>query len=174
MFKPKTLAQIKEDMLERVGPQSHPMDVRRACERLQSLDGNHWAKVWSEIARPYEETGQKQEKMGNKAEAERNYMLAYNYYRLGRFAVPNAPDKKVAFRSSVANFVKASRFFEYPVESLAIPFAGREGEGKDIPVYIQKPRGKVRPGKRNCHISHGYAWNRRMSRTGNSIPGTPV
>ena len=158
MFQPKTLAQIKADMIERAGPQKHPMegtqleDVRRACNRLQSLDGDHWGKVWSEIAQPYAEAGEREERSGNRAEAERNYFLAYNYFRLGRFAVPNAPEKKAAHRASVENFVKASRYFDCPVETVSIPFAGRDGEGSEIPVYLRKPEGRVRP---PVLISHG-------------------
>ncbi|MFC1909192.1 alpha/beta hydrolase family protein [Chloroflexota bacterium] len=151
MFEPKTVEQIKADLIERVGLQNHPLegtreeDVRRACEMLQSLESDHWCQVWTDIARPYESKGQEEERKGNNAEAMRNYLLAYNYYRLARFAVPNTQDKKVAYRSSVENYVKASRYFDTPLEKVEIPFAGKEGEGKEIPVYIQKPKGIDHP-----------------------------
>ncbi|MFC1861486.1 alpha/beta hydrolase family protein [Chloroflexota bacterium] len=147
MFKSKSLEQIKADIIERVGLQRHPMkgtleaDVRRGCDMLQSLESDHWCGIWSEIASPYEEKGQEQEKAGNNSEAERNYLLAFNYYRVARFAVPNTPDKKVAYHSSVVNYVKASRYFDPPLEKIVIPFAGKEGEGKEIPAYIRKPKG---------------------------------
>ncbi|MFC1860728.1 alpha/beta hydrolase family protein, partial [Chloroflexota bacterium] len=35
--------------------------------------------------------------------------------------------------------------FELPLEKIVIPFAGIEGEGKEIPVYLQKPPGIERP-----------------------------
>ncbi|MFC1860726.1 alpha/beta hydrolase family protein [Chloroflexota bacterium] len=151
MHQPKTLEQIKSDMIERVGPQRHPMemtreeDVRKACDMLKSLDSDHWCQMWSDIAIPYEEEGAKQEKNGNNAEAERNYLLAYNYYRMARFPVINTPAKKIAYDSSVNNYVKASRYFDPPLEKILIPFDGREGEGKEIPVYLRKPRGVDRP-----------------------------
>ncbi|MFC1861485.1 alpha/beta hydrolase family protein [Chloroflexota bacterium] len=151
MFEEKSFERIKADMVERVGPQGHPMegtqldDVRKGCAMLQSLESDHWAQVWSEIARPYEEKGQEAESKGNNAEAMRDYLLAYNYYRLARFAVPNSQDKKVAYRSSVDSYVKASRYFDPPLEKIIIPFPGKEGEGKEIPVYLQKPKGIEHP-----------------------------
>ncbi|MFC1860727.1 alpha/beta hydrolase family protein [Chloroflexota bacterium] len=151
MHKPKTLMDIKADLLERVGPQGHPMegtqeeDVRKACDMLISLDSDHWCQVWTEIAKPYEEKGQEQEKKGNSAEAERNYLFAYNYYRMARFPVPNTPAKKAAYRLSVDNYIKASKYFVPPLEKIVIPFKGKEGEGTGIPVYLQKPKGIDRP-----------------------------
>lgn len=151
MYQPKTLTQIKADLLKCVGAQSHPMemtqkeDVQRACDLLQNLDSDHWCQVWSEIARPYEENARKQEKLGNYGDAKRNYMLAYNYYRMARFTVPNTPAKKAAYRSSIENYLKAARFFDPPLERVTIPFNGKEGEGKEIPVYLRKPKGIHRP-----------------------------
>jgi len=151
MFQPKSLTQIKADLLKGVLDQSHPMemtreqDVRRVSDRLQNLESDHWCEVWSEIARPYEERGQAEEKAGKYNEAKDNYMLAYNYYRLSRFPVSNTAAKKAAYRSSVENYVRASRYFDPPLERVIIPFAGRTGEGKEIIVYLRKPKGIDRP-----------------------------
>jgi esterase FrsA len=151
MYEAKTLTQIKADLLRCALDQSHPMemtrekDVYQATDRLQSLDSDHWCQVWSEIARPYEEGGQAEEKTGNFDLAKNNYMLAYNYYRMARFPVPNTPAKKAAYWASVDNYVKASRYFDPPLERIVIPFAGREGEGKEIRAYLRKPKGMDRP-----------------------------
>jgi dienelactone hydrolase len=151
MYQPKTLQQVKEDAIKCAIEQEHPMemtreeDVRLACDKLQSLDSDHWCQVWSDIAKPYEESGLEQEKAGNYAQAERNYMLAYNYYRLARFPVPNSPAKKAAYRSSIDSYLKAARYFDPPLERVVIPFAGKEDEGKEIPVYLRKPKGVDQP-----------------------------
>jgi hypothetical protein len=193
MLQPKTLAQVKADLLRCVMDQSHPMemtreeDVRRASDRLQNLESDHWCKVWSEIARPYEERGQAEEKAGKCDEAKNNYMLAYNYYRMARFPVPNTPAKKTAYRSSVDNYVRASRYFDPPLERVVIPFAGRKEEGKEIRAYLRRPKGLERPpvlinhagvdvfkeeqilmepaflGEGDCHVLHGHGRNRRIS-----------
>jgi pimeloyl-ACP methyl ester carboxylesterase len=120
-------------------------DVHQATDRLQSLDSDHWCQVWSEIASPYEERGQAEEKAGKFNLAKNNYMLAYNYYRMARFPVPNTRAKKAAYQASVDSYVKASRYFDPPLERVVIPFAGREGEGKEIRAYLRKPKGTNRP-----------------------------
>ncbi|MFC1937551.1 alpha/beta hydrolase family protein [Chloroflexota bacterium] len=158
MYQPKTLEQVKETVIEHARELSLPMqttleeDVRRACDKLQSLDSDHWCQVWSEIAQPYEERGLEQERAGNDKEAERNYMLAYSYYRVARFPVPNTPAKKAAYGSSIDNYLKASRYFAPPLERVLIPFAGKGNEGKEIPAYLQKPKGVERP---PVLITHG-------------------
>ncbi|MFC1937550.1 alpha/beta hydrolase family protein [Chloroflexota bacterium] len=151
MYQPKPLQQIKEELIQRTIEQTHPMemmlveDVRRACDRLQSLDSDHWCQVWSEIGQSYEESALKQEQMGNSAQTKRDYILAYKYYRMARFPVPNTPAKKVAYRSAVDNYLKASRHLDPLLERVIIPFAGKEGEGKEIPAYLRKPKGVERP-----------------------------
>lgn len=151
MYEPKALEQIKADLLRCALEQSHPMemtgveDVRRASARLQSLESDHWCRVWSELARPFEEQGQSEEDAGRPAEARESYMLAYNYYRMARFPVPNTPAKKQAYRRSVENYVKASRWFDPPIERVVIPFEGRKGEGREIRGYLRKPKGVDRP-----------------------------
>jgi hypothetical protein len=120
-------------------------DVRRASDRLQSLESDHWCQVWSEIAQPYEKRGREEEKAGNYEQAKNSYMLAYNYYRMARFPVPNTPAKKAAYRSSVENYVRASRYFDPPLERIVIPFEGNKGEGKEIKAYLRKPKRIDRP-----------------------------
>jgi esterase FrsA len=151
MYKPKTLDEIKADSLERVAKQIHPFigtkidDVQRGCQRLQNLDYDHWCQVWSEIAEPYEENGQRLEKVGQYAEAEKSYLLAYNYYRLARFPCPVTPAKQQAYRMSVANYQRAAMFFDPPLEKVQIPFTGKVGEGTVIPAYLRKPKDIARP-----------------------------
>ncbi|MFC2007802.1 alpha/beta hydrolase [Chloroflexota bacterium] len=149
---PPKLEELKEDMLTRVTSGRHPFegglkveDVRRACDLLKNLDDDHWVQVWSEIAKPYEEKGQQHEQSGNAAEAERNYLMAYGYLKLARWPTHHTPAKLMAYRSAVDNYLKAAQYFDPPLEKLVIPFAGKEGEGKEIIAYLRKPKGIERP-----------------------------
>jgi len=150
-FHPKTLTEVKELLLERVTKQLHPMvgtredDVRRACNLLQNLEPDHWTQVWTEIARPYQEEAQKQAGLSNFGEAEQNYLLAHNYYFVGRFSSPDTPSRQVAYRSAVTSYQKAAGFFQPPMEKVAIPFAGRDNEGKEIPAYLRIPSKVQKP-----------------------------
>jgi pimeloyl-ACP methyl ester carboxylesterase len=120
-------------------------DVRRVCKRLQSLDSDHWCQVWTDMAQSYEERGREQEELGNCENARRNYMLAFTYYRIAWFPLPNTSATKTAYRLSVDNYLKAASFYDSPFEKIVIPFAGNEGEGKEIPVYLRKPKDVERP-----------------------------
>ncbi len=150
-YKPKTLQKVKEDMLSCSLLQSHPMEMTReedvhcACDLLKSLDSDHWANVWMQIARPYEEKAKEQEKAGNYEAAKNSYLLAYNYYRMARFTVPDTEFKKEAYRSSVANYLEAARYFDPPLEKVLIPFKGNKNEGKEIAVYLRRPDGIHKP-----------------------------
>jgi esterase FrsA len=151
MHQPKSLEKIKDDMVAGAVAQTHPMemtrveDIRLICGRLQSLESDHWCRVWSDFAQPFSEKASELEKAGKSLEAREHYMLAYNYYRMARFPVPNTPAKQIAYRQSVENYGKASRFFEPSLEKVLIPFRGRAGEGLQIPAYLRKPIGVERP-----------------------------
>ena len=146
MFQPKTLDEVKPELIERAVEQRHPMvgtreeDVRRGCDMLKSLEPEHWVQVWTQVAQPYEERGQEEERAGNHAEAEKNLLLAHNYYFLARFSSPDTPAKQVAYHSAVASYQQAARFFDPPLEKVTIPFAGRAGEGTQISAYLRKPK----------------------------------
>jgi hypothetical protein len=43
------------------------------------------------------------------------------------------------------NFLKAGRYFDPPLTRVAIPFEGRTGEGKEVVVYLRKPKGVSKP-----------------------------
>ena len=73
--------------------------------------------------------------------------MSYTYYTIARYPVPHSPGKKECFRKSLELFVKASRYFDPPMEELRIP----HGE-KVIPAYLRLPRGE---GKRSVVINFG-------------------
>jgi pimeloyl-ACP methyl ester carboxylesterase len=147
----KTLEETKAYLLERTLAGRNPMDgskeadVREALTRLKSDDPDHWAEVWMQTARPYEEAGLEAEGKGDDAAAHDAFMLAYQYYRLGRFPAPNSPGKIASGQASIANYLAAARYFDPPLEVLNIPFAGAAGEGPLVRCYLRKPAGVERP-----------------------------
>jgi len=149
--RPKTLEETKEYLWERTLAGRNPMDgsreadVRGALARLTSDDPEHWAEVWMQTAHPHEEAGLEAEERGDDAAAHDAFMLAYQYYRLGRFPAPNSPGKMVSGQSSIANYLAAARYFDPPLEVLDIPFAGLPGEGSRVRAYLRKPAGVERP-----------------------------
>ena len=64
---------------------------------------------------------------------------------MGRFPCPNHPDKLASYRLECQAYVAAGALFDPPLERVALPFDGREGEGREVVFYVRRPQGVVRP-----------------------------
>ena len=141
----KSLEEIKADILQRAG-QVNPFegvkkeDVEGVLKNLTSLDADLWGKEWAKTALKYEALAAMQEKDGHATEAGKNYYLAYEYYRIGRYPVPSSPEKMNCYKGALRTFQKAGSFMDPPVERIEIPF-----EGKKLAGYLQVPKSVARP-----------------------------
>jgi pimeloyl-ACP methyl ester carboxylesterase len=115
-------------------------DVERIMTSLTSYDRDKWAAAFSSIAKPYEEKAAQAEKAGDAQSAKENYLRAYQYYRLARYPTTNSAGKKEAYKKSQETLLKASRYFEIPIETVEIPFKGKSGEGNNIVAYLRLPK----------------------------------
>lgn len=141
MGRVKNLDEIKAMVRERTGKRNifrraKPEDVESVLSRVTSKDPELWATEWSRVAKPYEEAGAKYEQSGKLKEACAAYVQAYTYYATGRYPVPHTPGKMKCFRKSLELYEKAGRYFEPPLERIAVPFGD-----KRIPIYLRIPRG---------------------------------
>lgn len=116
-----------------------PAAARAAIARLESVEGAHWAAVWSEAAAPFEARGREREAAGEFAAARDAYFAAYGLFHVGRFPTPNHPAKFENYLRSVANYRAAGRYFTPPVEPIDVPFAGKPGEGTRVIFYVRRP-----------------------------------
>jgi hypothetical protein len=112
---------------------------------LKSVDREDWAKAFSDLAPAHEERAAKAEAAGDAETAKKEYLIAYDYYHVARYPAPNSPGKLVAYRKSQENFHKAARYFDPPLERVAMPFKGRSGEGNASIGLLRKPRGAAKP-----------------------------
>jgi esterase FrsA len=117
-----------------------PEAARRAIDRLESVDGAHWAAVWSEAAAPFEARGREREAAGDLDAARDAYFAAYGLLHVGRFPTPNHPAKLDNYVRSVAAYIAAGRYFAPPVEPIDVPFAGKPGEGDRVRFYVRRPK----------------------------------
>jgi pimeloyl-ACP methyl ester carboxylesterase len=115
-------------------------DVERVMTSLTSYDRDKWAAAFSAVAEPYEEKAAQAEKAGDKQTAKENYLRAYQYYKMARYPTINSVGKKEAYRKSQEMLLKASSYFDIPIERVEIPFKGKPGEGNKIPAYLRLPR----------------------------------
>ncbi len=149
--RPKTLAESKEWLLQKLAVRHNPFvfndeaETRAAVERLESLDDAHWAGVWGAVGDRYARTAQEAEARGDARAAQDAHFQAYAFYFLGRFPCPNHPAKKANAVKAREHYLISARSLDPPLARVAIPFAGREREGREVVVYVRRPPGVDRP-----------------------------
>jgi len=142
---PRTLEELKAETQKRVDGNLTPAgglkseDAREALANIHSLDRDEWAAAWSAIAERYQKRAKAEEASNNPKDAQSDYMMAWRYYSFARWPVPNSPGKQKAYENSLAAFRDYTRFLEPPLETVHIPF-----EGKEIVGYLRLPK-NVRP-----------------------------
>ena len=142
---PRTLDELKQETQRRVDENLAPAggmksaDAREALANIHSLDRDEWAAAWSAIAERYEKRGKAEEAASDKKAAQGDYEMAWRYYSFARWPVPNSPGKEEAYQNALAAFHDYTRFLDPPLETVHIPF-----EGKEIVGYLRLPKG-VRP-----------------------------
>lgn len=140
MGRVKTLDEIKAMVRQRTGKRNifrlaKAGDVESVLANLTSKDPELWAREWSRVAAPYEETGAELEQAGKFSQARQAYLQAYAYCAAGRYPTPHTPGKLACFRKSLELYEKAGKYFDPPLERIEIPF--RE---KKIPIYLRVPK----------------------------------
>jgi esterase FrsA len=149
--RPRTLDEAKEFLRRRLAERGSPMGAcdREAAlatlDRLAGLDPERWAAAWSETAATFEDAAREAEADGDTAVAADAYYQAYAFYYLGRYPCPNHPRKQECAVKARANYLRAGRYFDPPLVRIAVPFAGRAGEGHQVVAYVQRPPGVERP-----------------------------
>jgi esterase FrsA len=143
----RSLDEVKAEFLRRAGRLNPFEDIRREdAERvmnaLKNLDKDHWAEEWSKIGLGYEEKADARAKAGAPGvELAELYMDAFDACRVGRYPTPNSPGKWQAYQHSLRMFRKAAKFFDPPLEIIALPF----DDGKKLIGYLQLPPGVTKP-----------------------------
>jgi esterase FrsA len=115
-------------------------DVERVMTGLTSYDREEWASAFSSVAKRYEGKANEARRSGDSQTAKENSLLAYQYYRLARYPTTNSDGKMRAYRKSQSMLLKASEYFDIPIETVEIPFKGRPGEGNKIIAYLRVPK----------------------------------
>ncbi|MGB7951015.1 MAG: alpha/beta fold hydrolase [Candidatus Binatia bacterium] len=146
-FEARPLEEVKRELLCRAKENRNPFlytvfsEVAPVIEGLRSVEREEWARAFGALAAPHEERAANAEARGDAAAARKHYLIAYDYYHVGRYPAPNSPGKLEAYRKSQENYWKAARYFDPPVERVEMPFHGRPGEGKVSVGLLRKPKG---------------------------------
>jgi esterase FrsA len=136
---PRTLAELKADVQERADRRAYPVselepaEVKEVLSGLKTLDRDEWAAAWSAIGDRHMAQAQKAG-TANPAEASKHYKYAFEYYLFARFPLENSPGKEKAYRKALEAFAAYAKIPYPPIETVRIPF-----EGRDIVGYLRLP-----------------------------------
>ncbi len=150
-FAPRPIDEVKKELLGRARENRNPFlytifdEVAPVINALTSVDYEAWARAFSGVAAPHEERAARAEDAGDNATAMKEYLIAYDCHHVARYPAPNSPHKLAAYRKSQENFHKAARYFDPPLERVAMPFQGRPGEGKISAGLLRKPKAAEKP-----------------------------
>jgi esterase FrsA len=115
-----------------------PADTAAALSRISSLGRDEWAGAFSAVAEEHWARAGALEG-SDRAAAAREYWQAWRVFHFARWPTENAPAKQKARRRALESFRKHAALLDPPIETLRIPF-----EGKEIVAYLRLPK-NVRP-----------------------------
>ena len=181
---PRTLDELKAETQARADRNAYPLtglkpaDVRTALALIDSLDRDQWARAWSTVALTYSVNAELARVQGREKEAQENYLMAWRLYSFARWPTTNSPGKQQAYEESLKAFAGFARTLDPPVETVRIPF-----EGKEIVGLLRLPKG-ARPAplvfsisaldsRKEEHIERGEVYlHRGIATFALDMPGT--
>jgi esterase FrsA len=138
----RTIDELKAETQARADRNAYPLtglkpqNVREALAKITSLDRDEWAAAWSAVALRHVEKAKAAEAAGAAKEASEEYLQAWRTYSFARWPTPNSPGKAQAYQRALEAFAGHARYLDPPVETVRIPFEGREIVG-----YLRLPKG---------------------------------
>ena len=142
---PLNLEELKSETQRRADRNAPPIggvkpeDAREAMAQLKTLEPDDWAAAWGAIGDRYLARAKEVEKTDPK-EARELYYKAWDNFNVGRWPTEkNSPGKMKVYLKALDAFRNYGRLLDPPVETVRIPF-----EGKEIVAYLRLPAG-VRP-----------------------------
>jgi pimeloyl-ACP methyl ester carboxylesterase len=141
----RPLEEVKAETIRRAGKLNpldgiNPEDGATVANALKSIDRDEWAAEWSKLGARAEKQAADAEAGSDKKQARDLYMLAFNYFRIGRYPCPISEATEKAYQDSLRVFKKAAHYFDPPLEIVELPFEGRKVIG-----YLQVPHGIRKP-----------------------------
>src|ERR1051326_3050257 len=156
MFEATTSArpfgEVRQMLLERAREHRNPFFnadptvVEQALQELDSVEPQDWVEVWSEKAAPHQARAAAAERADDGPTAMREYLSAYEFWRLARYPAPNSAPKKEAYRASQQLYLKAAHWFDPPLQRVWIPFNARnDDEGPFVIADLRLPPNGLKP-----------------------------
>jgi pimeloyl-ACP methyl ester carboxylesterase len=141
----RTLDEIKTEAIRRAENGMYPLigldpaDVREAFASIKTTDKDEWAGAFMAVADKYMAEGKALEAT-DPTKANADYIRAWRLYSFGRWPIPASPGKQRSYAKALEAFRAHARFWDPPLETVHIPF-----EGKEIIGYLRLPKNVQRP-----------------------------
>jgi esterase FrsA len=149
--RPKSLAESKQWMHQRLQSRFHPMNALSLqdgpgyIDGVPGLDGQSWGDYWYGHGDEARSAAVQAEIAGDSNRAAVLYQKASGLFFMGRFPCPNHPAKERCAVAERETYIAAGRYWREPVERIEIPFDGRAGEGSRVVVLLRRPLQVQRP-----------------------------
>ena len=137
----RTFEQLKAETLRRAERSLqplggiHPEDARDAMAAFDAPSRDGWARAWRQVGHRFLEQARSAER-SDAAAARGLYLRAWHNFHIGRWPTENAPQKHRAYDDALAAFCAYGALLDPPLETVRIPF-----EGKEIVAYLRLPSG---------------------------------
>lgn len=139
---PRSLENAKGWMRARLAKRVHPFGLTdpqataEVIEGLGGLDGESWARAWTEKAEQYFAAAEASERAGDTTAARELYYQAYGFFFLGRFPSPTHTAKRAAYVRELQAYAAFGRLCEPALQVHSVPLPG-EGE---VTFYARVPQ----------------------------------
>ena len=137
----RNLDQLKQEVQRRADRNMPPLggiapeDACAALSSIRSLEREEWAQSWSGVADRHWSGARALEAL-DRAGARERYWRAWRLHHFARWPTENAPAKQHARRRALEAFRAYARLLDPPIETVRIPF-----EGKEIVACLRLPAG---------------------------------
>lgn len=138
----QALAELRADVQGRADHQAYPIagidagDVRQVLAGLTSTDPEEWARAWAAIGERHATAARA---ATDAAQRKENWHQAWLDFHFGAWPAQNTPGKRADYKKAVESFREYGKLLDAPVQTVRIPF-----EGKEIVGYLQLPHGVAR------------------------------
>ena len=123
-----------------------PEDAKAALARIRSLDRDEWAGAFSRVGDQHRQRAETLES-NDRTGAAKAYWQAWRLHHFARWPTENAPAKQRAKQLALEAFRKYAVLLDPAIETIRIPF-----EGKEIVGYLRLP-----PNSRPAPLVFGIA-----------------
>jgi len=136
----RTIDEIKTEAIHRAEVGQYPLigldpgDVKEAFASIHTRDKDEWAAGFMRVADRYRKEAKSLEKT-DPVKANADYIRAWRLYSFGRWPIPASPGKERSYENAIEAFLAHARFWDPPLETVRIPF-----EGKEIIGYLRLPK----------------------------------